>query len=173
MIAYLVFGPESSGNRLMTRILVGCGCFGDGDHRQRLNTAPPPPGVHIAWHRSVPYAKGWPDLCHLIDIVRAAGYMPMGLVMTRDINAVAHSQVNAPHVPDLEIAHKHITRAYRLIFDSLNKRDTPFCMVSYESLSNPGYLAWLLEHLGLELKDELEPIENRNLKYYDQQNVDT
>lgn len=165
--AFLVYGPESAGNRLMTRVLIACGCFGDGQHYQRLNEAPSPLGVDIAWFRSVPYAGGWPDLIRLQDMVKGVGLLSTVLVMARDINAMAQSQVKVGHVSALRVAYRNISRAYREIYYAINQRDTPCTMVSYEALSNPGYLGWLLGRLELELISELEPIENRNGQYYE------
>jgi LPS sulfotransferase NodH len=40
--AFLVLGPESSGTRLMTKLLMVAGCYGDDGHVQRLDRDPLP-----------------------------------------------------------------------------------------------------------------------------------
>lgn len=166
--AFLVYGPESSGNRLMTRILVACGCYGDGAHRQRLNDWPPPPDIEqIAWHRSVPYGGAWPNLQKQTDMVRQAGFYPTVLIMTRDWCATAMSQLHAPHVPDIDTGYEHIELAYLHIFGAVIGRGLPYVMVSYEALQRREYLDWLLSHLGLEPQQEIEAIRDENEKWYE------
>ena len=174
--AFLVYGPESSGNRLMTRVLVACGCYGDGSHHQRLNDRPPPRDADkIVWFRSVPYAHAWPNLTGHIDQVLRYEYQPTILVMNRDVYAIARSQVRTGHVRDIAAAYRSITTAYRIIFDAINQMNANYLMVSYESLfiRQPDYLGWLLAHIGLTLESPIEEITDQNAKHYGGANADT
>lgn len=166
--AFLIYGPESAGNRLMTRILTACGCFGDGEHHQRLNFDPPNGERDIVWFRSVPYAQLWPDLVEHIDQVKRYEYQPIVLVMCRDWHAMAQSQVNAGHSLTAETAYRSIRAAYRTIFDAISQHNIDYVMVSYESLilRQPDYLGWLLCHLGLTLQQPVEQVTDQNEKYY-------
>ena len=167
--AFLVYGPESAGNRLMTRILVACGCYGDGEHHQRLNFDPPPSNAtDIAWFRSVPYAQRWPDLIEHIDQVMRYDYVPYALVMNRDTNAVAQSQIKVGHSKDLTAAYRSIEAAYKVIFHAINHHNIHYVMVSYESLflRQSAYLGWLLDHIGLRLQVPVERVIDANEKYY-------
>lgn len=66
---FFVVGPESSGNRLTTRILCESGCFGDYDHYQRLdeyfygkiNNIKDIMGDNktIVFRRSIPHGDNW------------------------------------------------------------------------------------------------------------------
>lgn len=167
--AFLVYGPESAGNRLLTRILVACGCYGDGDHHQRLNDGPPPPNTDlVVLFRSVPYARGWPDLIENIDQVIRYGYRPTVLVLNRDVYAMAASQVRTGHAQDIEAAYRCIAAAYKIIFAAISYHKADYLMISYECLfiRQTDYMTWLLKYLGLELLQPVERITDQNEKHY-------
>lgn len=149
--AFLVIGPESSGTRLLTRILIQAGCLGQSGHSQRWDGADPV-GDPIVWRRSFPHAGRWPNLPSIIQRLRDLEYELHTVVTTRDWWAMARSQNNGhQHVSSMEEAFSHIQEAYRLIFLGISVADACYTMVSYESLVLRGraYLAWLMPHLGL------------------------
>jgi hypothetical protein len=166
--AFLVYGPESSGNRLVTRLLVACGCYGDGTHTQRLNEGPPDTDLDIVWFRSVPYARVWPNLVDQIDQVKRYGYEPIILILSRDVYATAQSQIRVGHAKSLEAAYRSIQAAYKIIFDAITHHNVDYVMVSYESLfvRQSEYLGWLLDYLELELQQPIEQVTDQNGKYY-------
>lgn len=135
--AYLVLGPESSGTRMMTRLLMESGCVGDGDHEQRWDTGLPTGQTPIVWRRSLPHGGEWPSIDLMTHRLREQGYTVYAIVMMRDWTAVAHSQIEHwGHT--WETALDNIRTAYPYIFSSLLKFQVPYVMVSYESLVQHG-----------------------------------
>ena len=165
--AFLVCGPESSGNRLMTRLLVAAGCYGDGAHFQRLDRAIPVHEHQIVWMRSVPHAHEWPDLSGMVHQLRGLNYTVQVVVMSRDWTAVARSQVAAGHAPDEATALSNIREAWRHIFTHLNLVDVPYVVVNYESLVQrpSAALAGVMALFGLPLPEH-EYIYDGNVKWF-------
>jgi len=150
--AYLVVGPERSGTRMLTGLLVMLGCLGNDGHAQPFDEEiPPASGQPIVWRRSYPHGgkegdahgiiRHWPPLLTLSDKVIAAGYDPVVLIMVRDWYAVARSQMANELAPDYPSAIDQIRHAYLRLFHSLIVVSTergyhlPYCMVSYESVT--------------------------------------
>lgn len=155
--AVLVMGPEASGTRLATRILVAAGCQGDEGHEQRWDAGLPvrvpsmPEGAPLVWRRSVPHGGRWPDLVTWIQGVRDRGYAVQAVVTTRDWRCMVESQVLAGHVRTPGQAKGNIERAYDSIFGALGLALAPFVTLSYESLvQRPERVqVWLAETLRL------------------------
>lgn len=155
--AILVVGGESTGTRLMTRILCGMGFYGDGDHAQRLDSVIPQ-YPSIVWRRSVPHAGVFPPLNEMAEKLRGMGYEVSALVMTRDWHCTAKSQVAATHVKTEEQALANLRKAYAHIYEQL--KDVPFMMVSYEALVlRPEKVIW--QALGL------PTVNDENEKWYE------
>lgn len=141
-----VVGPESSGTRLMTRIMTEAGAE--------------------ALHRSFPYGKKangdrrWPEA----DVVE---FGPDAVVwMSRDWWATAPSQIRAEHVEDIHEAWINIAEAtYRVIL-LCKENDYPFYIVNYESLiQRPAPVVRnITSTLGLKMPD-IEHIVDGNSKY--------
>ncbi len=135
--AYLVLGPESSGTRMMTELLLAAGCIGDAGHTQRFDRAWPTEESPIVWRRSVPHAGEWPPIELLIHHLRSAGYEVYAVVTMRDWTAMARSQVEHwGH--SFESAISNIRMAYPYIFSALLKFQVSYIMTSYESLKEYG-----------------------------------
>lgn len=182
--AYLVVGPESSGNRLMARLLIAAGCYGDGDMFQRLDDRIPTPeeiDQPLVWVRSYPhgpngekYKRHWPDIYNLIEKLRERSWSSVTIVvMVRDMYCVISSQVAHGHALDHIEAAQRCTQAYFRIFQQLS--EMPFgkipIIVTYEGLiNNPEEtMGWLIPSLGLGTIDDYvfpEKITNQNLKHY-------
>jgi hypothetical protein len=157
MNAYLVLGPESSGTRMMTQLLMAAGCVGDGDHEQRWDDALPTVETPIVWRRSLPHGGEWPSIDLMTHRLRERGYTVCAVVMTRDWTAVARSQMEHwGHTR--ETALSNIRTAYPYIFSSLLKFQVPYVMVSYESLvqHGPQSLGDLLGSIGISPPAEFE-----------------
>lgn len=165
--AFLVFGPESSGTRLATSILISGGCLGSAEHEQEFDKydredfhdlAP------IVWRRSFPHNEEWPILSSLVR--KLSGYSIHIIVTTRDWHCMVESQLNAPHVDSREEAIVNIRSAYYSIFSQISKTNIPFTLFSYESLiSNPVLVQRrLLKDLGLQQIVRLD-IYDGNEKY--------
>ncbi len=178
--AYLVLGPESSGTRLITRLLIDAGCFGDGDHEQRLDkqddeskelleeAALPHDETPVVWRRSYPHAERWVDISRAVGQLRERGYAVSAVLTTRDWFPMIQSQRNGhPHVLNEEIGLRNVRQAYRTIFRYLPE-DVPFVMASYESIVRYRRRAVrkLLEMLQLLPPRLVHSIEDGNAKWY-------
>ena len=166
-VAFLVLGPESSGTRLWTRILIGAGCLGDDGESQRLDSGLPDAPA-IVWRRSIPHARCWPSIPMIVTDLRVARYKVAAVVTTRDWNAAMQSQVAAGHVPDIDTARANLQKAYPFITGALTSNQVPYVMASYEALVwRPGrFLRWMSGQLGLELGLLDTPIFDGNAKWY-------
>lgn len=169
--AFLVLGAESSGTRLLTRLLMAGGCAGDGEDEQRWDTQPPE-GPLVVWRRSVPHGGEWPSVRSLIERLASYGYTTHPVVITRDWIATASSQVEVGHVARAAVAHAHLVLANWLIWSGLAEGHTePPLVVSYEALQSPEYrraIAWWLKLPHAEAMAEI-PVDSmaRNRKHYE------
>lgn len=168
--SYLVLGPESSGTRLMTRLLMAAGCRGDDGHGQHFDDElPSADGTPIVWRRSVPHAEQWPDIQTMVAQLTDTGYSTQAVVMTRAWWAMMPSQVANRNVPDQLAALGRIRRAYAHIYGPLWDCGVPFTVVSYEALVQwPGETVGnLCDLLGLPMPalDVVETIKDANSKW--------
>lgn len=132
--AFMVLGGESTGTRLVTRLLLAAGCYGDGDHVQRLDTHIPEDKPLLVWRRSVPHANEMPNIAEMALALVRAGYVVTAVITVRDWLCTAQSQVKAPHAPNDAAALYSLQNAYRHIFAEL-PAFVPYIMVNYESLA--------------------------------------
>lgn len=167
--AFIVCGPESCGNRILTRILVAAGCYGDGKISQRLDYKEPAADL-IVWARSFPHAGRWPNLVKMIAKLEMQGYEVTALVPTRDWFATAISQVEAMHVPTLEWSDHNQQAAYKRIFAELDTAGVPFIVVHYDSLVHrpQRYIKALMAWLDLPMPETHERIIDATEKRYAQ-----
>lgn len=167
--AFLVLGPESSGTRMWTQMLVLAGFEGQSGHLQDFDRVLPHASgsPQIVWRRSVPHDHQWPPIAEMAKRLRKNGYQVEALVLSRDHCAMAASQVEAPHVPDLETAYAHIRRAYLHIHMNLRAAQLPWTGVSMEALilHRDQYLRRLGERLRIPFPEGF-PVEDVNLKWY-------
>lgn len=172
--AFLVYGPESSGTRLMRRILIAAGCEGAGDLEQDFDTfGLPPSSLHplIVWGHSIPghVARDWPPFDLHFKLCQTGGYDIVAIVMVRDWFAMAQSQIDHTHAhaESLLQAIETTGRAYKYLFSALDKHNVPYLMISYDNLVKRP--KWVIGHLfgclGLELQSEIEKIKDGNSKY--------
>lgn len=179
--AFLVLGPESHGNHLMTDLLVHAGCVGHSGHstwreeqgedfphdEQPWDLELPRDQDPIVWRRSVPHLQEWPDIKGMVESLEERDYTVQAIVMTRDRHAALQSQLKWHHIGSLEAGQDNIEKAYAHIFHQLKESDIPFQMVSYESLvTYPQAQDRVLEELGLELPVVRFETWNGNTKWY-------
>ena len=128
--AYLVLGPESSGTRLTTRILINNGCAGSDQHLQPFDMGIPE-DVHgpIVWRRSLPHNGQWDCPEKLIEKLVMGNRGVITIACMRSVHAIAMSQVTKNHVFDSDGARQHIRKAYCKIFEACSPT-----MVSYEAM---------------------------------------
>ena len=136
--AFLVVGPESSGTKLATRLLMAAGCKGDCGHRQRFDVSPPDGEDPVVWRRSMPHGhprNAWPDIADMVLLLRKVPYEVSALVTTRDWRSMVMSHVHdQQHARSAEEAERLIREAYTRIFVALSLRGVPWWTLSYEAL---------------------------------------
>jgi len=168
MIAYVVVGAESSGNRALHNLLVESGCLGHRGYKipfnQPLDVEIPEPTQPISWLRSFPHAGSYPDLKDMTDVLVEKGYQPMIVVIMRSMWATAYSQLNREFEQTYAGAVKRVEDAYRQIFSQVSVLPCPFIVVQYSELSNLKSRRHIGELLGLKL-DESFDFRNEDNKY--------
>lgn len=174
-ICYLIVGSESSGNRLVARILSEAGCYGSTTTDQPgiaklLKEANGRPAVAI---RSFPHgAQGadrhWPNLEKLCGIIRDHNYHPYAIVTTRDFHCCTQSKVSAGHVETLTKSRSTTKSAYCKIFREIDSLLLSYVYVTYEGLvlHPQETVDWLLEYVGLPATKFIEEITDENKKWY-------
>jgi hypothetical protein len=174
MRAFLVLGPESSGTKLFTEILMGAGCIGDAGNEQRWDNELPVFGRDdpIVWRRSVPHGESYPDITGMVDGLRNVGCQVVAYVTTRDWTCILDSRVMNAGIINHEIASQRLQWAYPYIFSHLEAAKVPYAVVSYEALIlyGEGYIKRMLKIFGLEM-GTLPEIYNGNDKYYGDENT--
>lgn len=163
MKAFLVLGPESTGTRLMTQILISAGCQGDAGHFQKFDEYIPEV-TPIVWRRSYPHFGNWPNLFVMLE--ELANYECHAIVTVRHPHATERSQVANKHVKTTKIARENVSKAYQRIFMSLSTSGTPFTVIPFESLMlHPAQSQYaLFEMLGL--SGQPLAIRDENRKHY-------
>jgi hypothetical protein len=170
MQGILVLGPESSGTRLITKILMLAGCDGQDSHCQEFDGGLPDPVKPIVWRRSVPHGTEWPDISLMIQKIEKSGYEASVVITTRSWIPMIQSQIgNFLDIETGEQAIERIRNAYKFIFGHLRFQDIPFFVSHYESLIHETAIAinGMLQFLDLNPipKEELNFIYNGNTKY--------
>lgn len=158
-------GPESTGTRVLTQILISAGCAGDGGHEQRFDQHIPEPSKvesDIVWRRSAPHFNS--EEMPLLDEMnkKLGGYSVEVLITSRSMYPTAMSQMrHRKSLDTLEKAYKRINRAYSHIFDQVT--EYKFTVVTYEGLErNSGKIC---SYLGV--GDPKVEIYDGNGKYLD------
>lgn len=166
--AFIVLGPESSGTRLVTKILIEGGCQGDAGHKQDFDTNPFCGRDPIVWRRSVPHDHQPLELEGMLERLSEAGYRVTIIVIVRDWSVMERSQLSVGHVTHVNQARENIKNAYLTIFDQIISLRLNYVMVSYESLvlNSEEVQKNLFESLGLSGKDTV-PVTNENEKWFE------
>jgi hypothetical protein len=176
--AFLILGPESSGTRLLTRLLMAGGCTGSHEHSQPFDQWQDKNGFGgadlIVWRRSFPWTEHhlWPNIeLDLWRPLRQYGYNDTtALVIVRNWLSLWKSQVDPRnhHAPNEEAALENISLAYSEIFTQLGRLQLPSIVVTYESLTGHGEkgVRPLLKKLGLNCDAPLPEIKPEREGYY-------
>lgn len=160
--AFIVIGPESSGTRMLTEVLVKAGCEGDYGHEQRWDTEEIK-GDLVVWRRSYPHLQEPVEIKALLE--RLKDYEVKVIITTRDFYPMARSSVLRGHCKTTDEALNRMNDAYCKVFAQLKKLKLPFIVVSYENLAlNKNAINVLLAELKLPLTNF--EITNQNEKYY-------
>tara|TARA_B100000989_G_C19472688_1_gene441440 strand:+ start:666 stop:1202 length:537 start_codon:yes stop_codon:yes gene_type:complete len=166
----IVIGPESSGTRNLTRLLISAGFAGDSGHEQRFFN----PEIFkkekpekFVIRTSVPHDNQLIDFVRLKEVYENLNYKIYVLITSRDWNCMLQSQVNAGHTDTLDNAEERTRLALSFIYEKCFHSKISYNIVSYESLVNyPKETLGFLEKL-IDIKfPEDHNIVNGNLKYY-------
>jgi len=137
--AYLVCGPESSGNRLLASVLCRSGCDGEGSTRQpRHFSAIPPccgrPYVLIHHHNLRPWIRG----------LYSRGYRNViAVIVVRDPVAAARSAVSRGHYDSEQEAYASRVECLTENLKAAADAGIRCEVVTYEGLTEPFLQAWL------------------------------
>lgn len=168
--AYIVAGPESSGNRLVAAILVRSGCLGEGSTDQpksphEVPQASQQPVVVIAHHNT----KNW------ITGIKQRGYSSVSvIVVIREPIATVKSQVARGHFADFATAHDRRTRTIADAITDTLESCADLHIITYEGLTEDALRSWLpsiglaYRNGPLDLQGQESPnwISNSNGKHY-------
>ncbi len=149
----LATGPESSGNRMLARMLTEAGAS--------VLHKPMPMSTH--WRPGMPgtaetWDGAWTDLSAL-DWAAA-------VVIHRDWRCTIQGQVDAGHVRDEAHAIARTRTAIANIYAQLAAVDRPWFTVTYESLRSPQAVADLCARLGLDGSAVRTRWHDANAKHY-------
>lgn len=163
--AFFVMGPESSGTRMMTEAFISLGIYGDNTHLQRLDTEGFNKGHEIiAFRRSVPHGDIMPAISKLISRMESREYQIYPIVILRDKDMCAKSQVKNGHSKNTNAAKQSIAKAIDHIYKELSLANKPPYVVFYEPFVKfKKVRAMFFKQFGLELPN-MEFI-NANNKY--------
>lgn len=171
--AFLVFGPERTGTKFVTALLIAGGCAGEAVHHQAFDVENFPNEGPIVFRRSFPHGHlfKWPDIGAIKRrLVRAGRKEIFAVVTVRDAYATKASQVRTRRVTHLAQAERRIQWAYTRIFHGLHQHQINCAVVTYESLvGNPAAVHCLLDRLGLTFSWDRFPrdvVVNGNYRYY-------
>lgn len=165
--AYLVCGPESSGNRLTLSILQAAGCKPHTKQAEPRWQSLKPEGDTISLMRSMPHGGKWDCIKGLLNHLESFGYQVVTLVPVRDITCIVSSQVSIRYTKDQEAGMEKVRRAYSHVLNALIQSKAEFYLVPYESLVlHPKQAAnSLLSVLGLPSLAAFHAFD-QNLKHY-------
>lgn len=156
MSRVLVCGPESSGTRAVTRLLLEGGAarepgIEDLPGCEDLALYPAWPGRGpLAVHRSLPYGGGWPSL----DSVALAYRVQRLVAVARPTWALGPSQVAQGRVAAVGEADANAVAAYACLFSWARASGAPTALATLDGLADPRARRWLLRWCGLdETKD--------------------
>ena len=151
--AYIVCGPECSGNRLVAGLLVSAGCWGRGSDRQpdldeflalgADPTADMPDKIVVILHLEE-YLRQWTQ--HLLEL----DYKVHFIVTARDPWVQVRSRSKAAHC-EFKDSMKRYWQDYRAAFSVVAEFDgCKFTVITYESLLWKGAAKRFLSLFGLE-----------------------
>jgi hypothetical protein len=140
-LAILVAGPESSGTRMHTRIMIAAGFFGNDTHAQELDKGFQAAPDRIVFRRSMPHNRKWPDLHAIVADLRAFDYEVKLIVCMRSVWAMIRSQIRAGHAADRRHAANNIDQAYREIYAAATRQDVLFYPSQFDALTGRHWKA--------------------------------
>jgi len=183
--AFIVAGPERSGTRLVTRILIAAGCEGIATAQgkpqfkgwpQKWDVEDPTDETMIVIRRSLPYHpyRQWPDMDALIERFRGLGFEVSFIITERDVDCTIASQLNNGYVQSQDQGLNEMHRVIHICQGLISREKPLYYICGYESLvSDPKEtVAAMLKSLDLPALKELpEEIYDGNHKYMENDNA--
>ena len=164
--AIYIWGPESTGTRLLKSVFLMNGFDGGSDHEEKwgnkITDYRLPDDGNIVWRFSVPMGDEWPALTKAIDMGLEKQFDVKVLVTTRDWNASLASQ-KRHHRGSVD----RVRQAYKVIFAALSARPAvSYWIISYEQVIHLGehYLPMMFPDIQFVRFPELF---DGNAKYYE------
>lgn len=131
--AFFVIGPESSGTRMMTQAFIACGAYGSPGHSQKLDKEGFDGGHNlIVIRRSVPHGHNMPRITKLINDMQGYGYSVVPIIILRDKDKCAASQVKRGHAKTLQEAKDSIKKAVYHIYEHMANFKGYYHVMYYE-----------------------------------------
>lgn len=136
---FITCGPESSGNHLITNLLLSWGCWGQADGIQSLDQENwadllIPPGRDLVWLRSLPHGSVWPDFDQLSLQIRRYGYLPHVVIIVRSKFPTIVSQLNHERVLTPEEGSYKYAYGLALVLNWCITHCVPYSLVTYEGI---------------------------------------
>ena len=157
--AFIVFGNESAGTRMLTRFLINCGCSGDPGHLQSLDWWLPRRGDRlVVWRRSIPHGGIMrPNLDSMRAHFDRLGYAVTLVEIQRPRESSIESQLRRKMVASRERAITNIGVAEELANSMRMAHPDSFIAVEYQKfVGDKNYREALAERLGLEYSEAEE-----------------
>ena len=95
MRAFVVLGAESSGTRLLTRILIASGCEGSAEHEQPWDKKLPYDQPLIVWRRSLPHSEKLPPIRWILRQLKDRGYETTIIITHVDKDTQDYSYIHS------------------------------------------------------------------------------
>lgn len=174
--ALLVFGPESSGTRMLTECFVKAGYSGSYDHHQPFDDYGFSPYTKkkefvdkpdkFILRRSFPHNKHKPDVLKIIDDLVGYGYEEINvLIIIRNVWFTIQSQLRNRHVKSKEESGRNIAESICEFIDILNDIGVRFMAVDYQKFVKfDGYREEVFNFVGEDFPEDMT-IVNGNEKY--------
>ncbi len=167
--AFIIIAAESSGNRMLQRFLVNCGCFGSRSHKQLLDyTNPEPPINLVVWRRGFPQSILWgakSDAKKMYKLMKKLGYETHFIEIRRNLDATVKSQVRQKFAKDKDHAEKKIKNAWSQIKEIEKEYPNNFHRVIYEKfVEDQDYRKKLCEKFDIpHIEKEVYEIKERGI----------
>lgn len=162
MYKYLVIGLESSGTRLLSKILAFnlqiIDSPDDWDAFDEISN-----NMYSVTHRSMPHgAKGHGRFIPSLDYINSFDCV---LIISRDINCVINSKLNS-HDNDINSVRKDNKESIKILKNAINSHKN-LHIFSYETAENfqDSYVEYFLNKIGITMSDHVK-FNNENKKYF-------
>ena len=163
---FIIIGPESSGTRVVTRLFIKAGCFGEGKHLQALDKFIKGEIKNlkkfsgnadtIVFRRSIPHGVNpvWIKFNQIEKLFTEQGYKVFWIVTMRDWSSLARSKVRRGHKKNLKEAKESVKKEYSYIASGLVSRTNYYMLMISDLFKKPKEtLRRMVEWIEFEIPD--------------------